>query len=64
MCISLYVSVSGSGTHSKLPGPKPPLKDSEVVDEQAATEGVFDIETDQSTAKEPPNLHMQCNLKS
>lgn len=30
-------------TYSKLPSPKPPFKDSEVVDEQAAAEGILDI---------------------
>lgn len=30
-------------THSKLPGSKPPLKDTKVVNEQAATKGVLDI---------------------
>lgn len=40
---SMYSSFSGFGTYSKLPGTKPPFKDSEVVDEQAATEGIFHV---------------------
>lgn len=31
------------GTYGKLPGAEPPLKDSEVVDEQTATEGVLHV---------------------
>lgn len=44
-CASIYMysSFNGYGTYSKLPGTKPPLKDSEVVDEQAATEGIFHV---------------------
>lgn len=43
-------------TYSKLPGAKPPLKDSEVIDEQAAAERVLHIQTDQPAAKQPPHL--------
>lgn len=45
-------------TYSKLPGTKPPFKDSEVVDEQAATEGIFYVQTNQPAPQEPPHLQM------
>lgn len=32
-------------TYSKLPGTKSPFEDSKVVDEQAAAEGILDIQT-------------------
>lgn len=43
VCPSMHSSFNGYGTYSKLPGAKPSLKDSEVVDEQAATEGVLHV---------------------
>lgn len=43
-------------TYSKLPGAKPPLKDSKVVNQQAAAEGVLHVQTDQPAAQQPPNL--------
>jgi hypothetical protein len=46
-------------TYSKLPGAESPLKDAEVVDEQAAAEGVLQIQTDQPAAGPPPHLRFE-----
>lgn len=55
--MDLYVNLSLIiSTYSELPGSKPPLKDSEVVDEQAATEGVLHVQTDQPAKQQPPHL--------
>lgn len=54
----MYLSFNDFDTYSKLPGTKPPFKDSEVVDEQAATEGIFYVQTNQPAPQEPPHLQM------
>lgn len=47
------------GTYGKLPGAKPPLEYSEVIDEQAATERVLHIQTDQPATQQPPKLQQK-----
>lgn len=44
------------GTYGKLPGAKPPFKDPEVVNEQAATESVLHVQIDQPATQQTPHL--------
>lgn len=43
-------------TYSKLPGSKPSLENSKVVNQQAAAEGVLHIQADQPATQQPPHL--------